>query len=165
MALAQRSSSAYQQEEYYIYKPIEKQKVQVRKKRKGKVGKTASQKFKMILEVLFCFGIAFIMIFRYVSITEASHQLSRYQKELKELQTANEQMQIAIERSIDLKKVEEIANTQLNMKQPDKYQMVYVDLKKQDYAELVNPNLYETPNNQWFAVIFKAISNVLEYLY
>jgi hypothetical protein len=51
------------------------------------------------------------------------------------------------------------------MRRPEKYQMVYVELEKNDYAEIVNEQAYDSGRHGNFANILGVIHNVLEYLY
>jgi cell division protein FtsL len=165
MLAAQKGSNAYQyqQQEYYTREQQQELNQYPKVKSKTKVKKIS--KLKMILSVLICFSIAFGIMLRYVAITEANNKVSSYKRQLSQLQRANEQMQVELDRSIDLKKVEEIAKSKLGMRRPEKYQMVYVELKKNDYAEIVNEQAHDSGRHGNFANILGVIHNVLEYLY
>jgi cell division protein FtsL len=160
---AQKSSNAYelQEDEYYI--PEHKSPQKVRKSFKQQSQVKGTDKIKTILGILICFAVAFCILLRYVTITEASNKIDGYKKQISQLERLNEQMQVEIDRSIDLKKVEEIARTKLGMRRPEKFQMVYVKLDKSDYAEIVEQPMDNTNKNR-FAAVVTVINNVLEYL-
>ena len=56
------------------------------------------------------------------------------------LVTANEKLQFEIDRSLDLKKVEAVAQNELGMRRAEKYQTVYIDLEQVDYVEKTAKN-------------------------
>ncbi|MGE4283691.1 MAG: hypothetical protein AB7G87_08215 [Clostridia bacterium] len=163
MLAANKSSNAYQFQEQndYIpdYEPREKQRESIKPQPKVK----AVGKLKTISGIFICFAIAFCILLRYVSITEASNKIDGYKRQLSDIQRVNEQMQVEIDRSIDLKKVEEIARTKLEMRKPEKYQIVYVKLDRSDYAEIVELQEHKLQNRNITRIV-NAISNVLEYL-
>ncbi|NLY42442.1 MAG: hypothetical protein GX066_00375 [Clostridiaceae bacterium] len=123
------------------------------------------QKIRTLLQVLLCFGVAFFIILRYAAIAEESSQVEAYKKQLNQLKRNNEQMQVELDRSINLQKIEEIAKNRLGMRRPEKYQIVYVTIEKKDYAEVV----YEQPDKDnrlgGLSTLMTIINNVLEYLH
>lgn len=156
------SSSAYkyQQQEYYVPKRrFDEQRV-------IKIKEYSEQKNKMktVFGVLVCFAIMFLIIFRYTAITEASNTVSSYKKELNNLQRVTEQTQVQLDRSIDLKKVEEIAKNRLGMSRPEKSQIVYVKPKKNDYSEVLGNQYGSVQNSSPWVGFLSTITNVLEYL-
>jgi cell division protein FtsL len=162
---AQKSSNAYKYQEQEQYISSRQPKSNENKTVKLKPEARGIEKLKTILGVLICFGVAFCIIFRYAAITEASNKIDNYKKQLSQIKRVNEQLQVELDRSIDLKKVEEIARTKLGMKRPEKYQNVYVKLKRNDYAEVVDRQLEDNNQQGGFAIINRIINNVLEYLY
>ena len=165
LSATQRGNTAYRLEEY-DYQPYE------RKKRSEEVKKAKVQqkpkkqdKLKTMLSIMAAFAVAFIMLLRYVAITEASSNVDRLKKELANLQSANQHMQVQIDGSVDLKKVEEVAINKLGMRRPEKYQTVYVNLKQTDYAEVVGGKKGKAKTQGNFGLIMNSITNVLEYLY
>ena len=94
--------------------------------------KTHSVKFSGIAIVAV---FAFLVLCRGVMITDKSADLDRKRNELNALITSNEKLQVEIDRSLDLDKVEAIATTELGMRRAEKYQTVYVDLEQTDFVE------------------------------
>jgi cell division protein FtsL len=156
------SSSAYkyEQKEYYVpRRQVEEHKV-------VKIKEFAEQKNKMktVFSVLVCSAITFFMIFRYTAITEASNTVNSYKKELNNMQRITEQTQVQLDRSVDLKKVEEIAKNRLGMDRPEKSQIVYVKLKKNDYSEVLGEKYASTGKSTLWLGFLNTITAVLEIL-
>lgn len=165
MPVTQRGNTAYRLEEY-DYQPYErKNRSEEVKKPKVQEKPKKQNKLKTMLGVMLGFAVAFVMLLRYVAITEASSNVERLKKDYANLQAANQHMQVDIDRSVDLKKVEEIAINKLGMRRPEKYQTVYVNLKQPDYSEVVDGQKDSTKTQGTFALIMNSITNVLEYLY
>ncbi len=94
--------------------------------------KSHSVKFSSIaIVVLF----AFLVLCRGVMITDKSAGIDKKRNELNALITSNEKLQVEIDRSLDLDKVEAIAIGELGMRRAEKYQTVYVDLEQTDFVE------------------------------
>ncbi len=94
-----------------------------------------------------------------VMVIYAADKVQDLKNELATISAANNKKSMEIERSIDLKKVEELAISKYNMQRPDKNQTVYVSVAQQDYAEVVKPegiNIFKTASGH--------IKKVLAYL-
>ncbi len=162
-----KSSNAYKYEAapYYIpeQEPKREPKRQQRKKKQQEPKK--QNKAKMLLSLFTCFAITFLIMFRYVAIAEASNTVTRYKNELNEVQKVNEQLQVELDRSIDLKTIEKTAKNKLGMQQPKKYQVVYVQLDNDDYSEIIAPDMERRKPQGVVSLVMGKITNVLEYLY
>lgn len=164
MPAAQKSSSAYKIQELAYDIPEHEEKRRISRKRKAKNEMGGREKFKTICTVLVCFGVAFYIILRYAAITEANSKVESMKKQLTKLESANQQTQVELDRSIDLKKVEEVAENKLGMQRPEKFQTVYVNLQSNDYAEVAKQP-EKVKKQGIFGMMMKRITNVLEYLY
>lgn len=112
------------------------------------------------------FGIFAIAIGSLVTnaiIIEKSSTLNEMQAQLTELREENKKKTIDIESNLDHKRIEDIAINELGMKRPDKYQVVYVNVEQNDYAEVM-----QKPEQSGFAstfgVIGAGISDFMEYI-
>ncbi len=99
--------------------------------------KLAAKRRTMLVRVGICFAIAFIIVGRYVSINEANTKISELKKEYNNIVATNQDIQAKIDKSIDLKKLQMIANEKFGMVRPERYQMFYIDMNLADYAENV----------------------------
>ena len=146
-------SSAYKYERTYE-EPKKKVKKGVSKKRK-----TAGFG-RSVLAFMAVTGLAFVLLFRYACITEMSSQLTKLKGEYDEVQSVAVAKEFELEQEIDLKRVEEIATTELGMQRPEKHQIVYVDMQNSDYTEGSKP---ASDGNGFFAVITGAWEKLWEY--
>ncbi|MCX7715613.1 MAG: cell division protein FtsL [Clostridia bacterium] len=126
-------SVAYQLEQEEKRQRIEKTK----KREKAAIRK--AQKVKNI-KIMFCTVLialaAFLMVSRYVEVYETEKQIAKLQKQLAEAEALTCQKMFELEQSVDLKTVEDIATTKLGMQRPEKYQIVYINVKKEDSTEV-----------------------------
>lgn len=76
------------------------------------------------------------MISRNVAVYEGKNEVQDLQKELNTLREYSSQKAFEIDRSLDLESIEKEAEERLNMARPEKYQMVYVNIKQDDVTEV-----------------------------
>ena len=108
------------------------------KERRATVNKSKATKSKFaLLKIAVCFAVAFMIVVRYVAINEANSKISELKKEYSSIIAANQDLQAKIDKAIDLKKLQIVANEKFGMVRPERYQMFYVDMQLDDYAENV----------------------------
>ena len=73
-----------------------------------------------------------------VLLMQAKSTVKSMETELATLSETNNIKRIQLEKSVDLKKIEEIAISQYGMQRPDKNQIVYVRVVQSDYGEVIN---------------------------
>lgn len=110
------------------------------------------------------FAVALGLLFTNAMIIEKSSTVNDMQNELSELTEANNQMVLDIEKNLDLKKIEEIAINELGMKRPDKYQVVYVNVQQNDYAEVAKAEKESSGFAATFGAIGSSIGQFMEYI-
>ncbi|MBQ2896914.1 MAG: hypothetical protein IJE46_01135 [Clostridia bacterium] len=106
------------------------------------------------------FLMVFTVVLRYTMINEMTAQINTLEKQLQEITAANEQQTVYLDRSSDLKNVEQTAQTQLNMGIPQSHQVVNVTLNMKD--KTVKP---ANGTNGFITSAKNIISYCLEYLY
>lgn len=106
------------------------------------------------------FLMVFTIVLRCTIINEMTSQINTLEKELQEITAANEQQMVYLDRSGDLKSVEQIAHDSLNMGIPQSHQVVNVTLNMKD--KTVKP---ESNTNGFITSAKNFISYCLEYLY
>ena len=108
-----------------------------------------------IFRVLIFVACAFVVLLRGVMITDKNTTVQNKQEQLEATITANEKLQVEIDRALDLNKVETIARDELGMRQAEKYQTVYLNLSQTDYVEkIAKPELQ----------IGQFLNNIVSYL-
>ena len=144
-------SNAYQYERKTVQPPVRKV---VKKVRVQKKNKTAMRGM-----ILLCASIiaAFGILLTNSQILEQNAKIDEMQKKL---DTVNAQVvagQFAIERGMDLGKIEDEAEGRLGMQRPTKAQTVYVDMGNHDYAETAEPRVEKK------SILTLIADNLLEY--
>lgn len=92
-----------------------------------------------VFSFLLATALAFTLLGRYSVITEKTAQIEALKKEYNAVNSVVVAEEFEFEKSIDLKKIEEIATTKLGMQRPEKHQMVYIAMDNQDYCEVTTP--------------------------
>jgi len=117
---------------------------------------------KKLLALTFILAITgvFVILWRTAIITNMNTQVSELNNKLNVYYSQNEQTAVMLDRTTDLKYVENVARERLNMAVPQAEQKVYIDVNIPDSVEI--------PVKQERGIlkgIKKFINNCLEYLY
>ncbi len=83
---------------------------------------------------LFTFIVAFVCLF--AINTQKETEINENISELKKIEESNSVLQAEIAKNINLKEIEEIAKTKLNMQKPAAHQIVYINIPKKSYTVL-----------------------------
>ncbi len=118
------------------------------------------KKNKAILFVLIGFALVFTMSYRNALISQNYSNIKTLEKKLAVVQKENEQLEVNIETSMNLKNIEKSAKDMLGMQKIADVQTVYVDLPREDYVEPVTEEVENTNEMSWFSEIWNM---VLEY--
>ncbi|MBQ7792350.1 MAG: hypothetical protein IJ367_02515 [Clostridia bacterium] len=84
------------------------------------------------------------LILQNVQITEQSNKNAKLKTQYAELYSSNKKKEIEINQKIDLKTVEELAVASYNMNRARKEQIVYIDVKGQDYGVMAKAPTQDT---------------------
>ena len=103
----------------------------IEKKRKKE--KQLSHIKAVVLIAFFIVG-GFSLVLQNVQITEQSKKNANLKSEYAELYSANKKKENEINKKIDLKTVEDLAVASYNMNRARSSQIVYIDVKGQDYG-------------------------------
>ena len=106
------------------------------------------------------FLMVFTVVLRCTIINEMTSQINSLEKELQKITAANEQQMVYLDRSGDLKSVEQTAHDSLNMGIPQNHQVVNVTLNMKD--KTVKP---ESKSNGFITSTKNFFTYCLEYLY
>ncbi|MBP3337216.1 MAG: cell division protein FtsL [Clostridia bacterium] len=148
----------YQTSAIPAYKPYENPNIHIKKgtpkpavRKKHKI----SPALKAVLLSLFAFSV----LCRGVIITDKANQISETKKELAKIEAQNQEMQVEIEKALDLSRIEQLASDKLNMRRPEKYQICYINLDRVDYVEKA-----EGTSNAPIERAAKLFNNIKSYL-
>ena len=137
----------------------ERQKRELEEKRKRKLAlkQEKKQHHKNIALIIGGFLLLLAISYRNSLITERFSEIQNMKQELSAVQKTNEQTQVSIESSLNLKNVEQSAQEKLGMQKLDKSQKVYITLPKEDYTEIANENAISDSESEkklnWFQKI------------
>ena len=127
---------------------------------KPKIKKTRHIAFKDVFAYAVITLLAFTLLFRYACITEMTARLAKLKEEYNKAQSVVVAKEFEMEQNIDLRKVEEIATTELGMQRPEKHQIVYIDMKNSDYTE---STVVKEDKGGFFASLAGTFKRVWEY--
>ena len=119
-------------------KSFENQRVQKKVAIKPLPARSTIPKSKMMFCVMFMVAISFIVLYRYSVISELNFSMGNLNEEYSKLTDENRKLEVDIATSINLDRVKEIAETQLNMHKPESYQVVVVSIPKNNYSVVVD---------------------------
>lgn len=109
---------------------------------------------------IIAFSAAF-MISKFVAVNETAGEIKRLNNELDSMRAYTSQRIFEMEQSIDLSEVEEIATTRLGMQRPESYQIIYVDVDKNDISEVTAGDV-EGARNDVKSFAGKIKENIME---
>ncbi len=79
---------------------------------------------------------AVFMVSQFIKVNESQTALSTAQENYLFEESVTAQKAFELEQSIDLSKIEKEATTRLGMQRPEKHQIVYVDIKRDDTTDM-----------------------------
>lgn len=119
----------------------------VLKKKQAKEKRLNHLKVAIVIAFFIIGGISLIL--QNVQITEQSNKNAKLKAQYAELYSSNKKKEIEINQKIDLKTVEELAVASYNMNRARKEQIVYIEVKGQDYGVMANATpIQQEPQNQ-----------------
>jgi len=124
----------------YNYEPVPEYQDYQRQDKKQKVvivrRTKAIIRFKAVLCILIFFALGIFILARYSMINQEKRNINKLKADLNEINQVNTQIQVELNRKVDLGEVEKEAIQKLGMQYPDKNQMIYVQIPKTDFTEV-----------------------------
>ena len=112
---------------------------------------------KNIALIIGMFLLLLTISYRNSLITERFKEIQNTKQELASVQKTNEQTEVAIESSLNLKNVEKAAKKKLGMQKLENSQKVYITLPKEDYTESASQEITKEDNANWIQNITQKI--------
>lgn len=135
---------------------LKKQNTQKKEKRKIK------PKIKLVFYIAVGFSILFAISYQNSLITESFNKKEELKKNLGAIEKENEQLQVNIEKSLNLSKVEQSAKELLGMQKLDNSQKIYINLPKKDYIETNTEEIIVNEEGNFWE---KLIKNIIEKIF
>ena len=105
-------------------------------KKKNGISKKEHEKRKsQLCSVLVIFALLVIISYRNSLITEEFKAIQDLKNDLSSIEKENKQIEVTIEGSLNLNKIEKIETEQLGMQKRTVEQTIYTELPKEDYVE------------------------------
>lgn len=139
-------STAYE----YEYQQQEEVQNQLReeKRRAARQLKKKNKTTRRIVSYILVAGLAAgFLVSKNVAVSDTGKEIESLQAELAAQQTYTSEKTFELEQKIGLTTIEETAMTKLGMQRPDKTQVIYVDIKKDDYTERTVKEVEGLKNN------------------
>ena len=129
------------------------------KQRKEAIKMEKKKHNKNVAFIVTIFLILLAISYRRTLINEKFSAIQKEKATLSSLQKTNDQLEVSIESSLNLKNVEEVAKEKLGMQKLENDQKVYVNLDKKDYVEPSTDEIEITATEEqnWFIKIINKI--------
>jgi hypothetical protein len=117
-------------------------------------------KKQVVFKATVIIGILFFMIFRNAKLQEKIYQIQTLKLTITELQKETDQLEVAIQNSLNLNTVEQSAKELLGMQKLTVKQSVYIELPKKDYVEPKMQEVIIKEDNSLFTRLSKRIKDL-----
>lgn len=149
------------------YEPIKKKypkKSTIKNNKKtNKIQKKQKIKHKKVtLYVTLGFLLLFTMSYRNALISQDYSKIKTLETKLAAIQKENEQLEVNIETSTNLKNIEKSAKDMLGMQKISDVQTVYVELPREDYVEPATEEVKTTTEQNWLQEIWNMILDYIK---
>ena len=138
-------------------KTKETSKKQIKKKQQQKEKRELKIEVKVIAYIAIGFSVLLAISYRNSVINEKFTQNKSLKTSLAALQKENQQLEVNIENSLNLKTIEQSARELLGMQKLEQSQTVYINLPKQDYIEPASEEIIEEDDENLWQKIIKFI--------
>lgn len=137
-------STAYE----YEYQYQEETQLREEKRKAARQVKKRNKTTRRIVAYVVWAGLAAsFLVSKNVAVSDTSKEIENLQAELAAQQTYTSEKTFELEQKIGLTSIEETAMTKLGMQRPDKTQVIYVDIKKDDCTERTVKEVEGLKNN------------------
>lgn len=103
-------------------------------KEKRRMRNNAKVKWKAVFGIIAIFSLCLVLMYRYALITEMGLTATRSEKEYNQIKDENSRLRVEIEKQTDINTIRKIAEDKLGMHKPDKNQIVYIYVPKNDFT-------------------------------
>ncbi len=147
--------------EYDVYEHNEVLKEKKRRRNNAKA------KWKVVLGTVAVFALCFVLLYRYALITEMGLTAIKIEKEYNQIKNENSRLRVEIEKQTDINTIRQIAEEKLGMQKPDKSQIVYIYVPKNDYTVVSEDygNKEDLGNKDALSTILDKVNKFMSILY
>ena len=105
---------------------------------------------------------AIFMIVQFIKVNETQSALNAAREKFRFEEAVTAQKSFELEQSIDLSKIEQEATSRLGMRLPEKHQVVYLNVKKDDMTERTADEV-EGVTNRFISGMKYIVSHIVEF--
>lgn len=134
-------------------------------KEKKKYKTNSAVKLKVVFICLMAFGACFLLMYRYAIITEMNNDIIEINREYNRVKNENSILRVKIENELDIDKIRQAAESRLDMQKPDRSQIVYLNIPRNDATVVLDDRVNATQNTGSFAAFADRIGKFLKLLY
>lgn len=163
MVVADNRAYDYSRHEYLEQSPQQQEKKLPKRnlKKKPKHG-------VHILNIIFVFAVSIFLISRYAYIAEINFNNKQLDKQIKQAQTENTDLNVQLMKSVNLENLEMVAVKKLQMQYPDVMnQIVYIQVQQIEADVAMNNDYHDVADiqeNKYLASVKGVVGNVLKVL-
>lgn len=130
------SNLAYEYEPQTARKKEPQQNKKKTVKRNHKQMHSKSKNIRRMCAIIVLAFSAGFMISKFVTVHETQQKIASLEKTLTAMESATSQQIFDLEQSVDLTEIEREATSRLGMQRPEKYQTIYVNVKRDDVTDM-----------------------------
>jgi len=101
-------------------------------------GGESRKKVRVFLVILLVFAAFFSIITRYGQMTKLNYEIADLKEELITQNAVNSAFSVDLEKKTNMMKIRHAAETELGMQEPDKYQIIYIDVPRANSIEVAD---------------------------
>ena len=122
-------------------------------------------KIRAVFPVILIFIFGFAAMYRYAALTELNYSINSTKREYNEMKKENSRLRMEIDSSMDLKKVQELAESKLGMHKPDMFQTIYLAVPKSDFTKVAEQYAVKNESNGSLEKVFNKIGELTKILF
>lgn len=119
-------------------------------------------KLRMVMAILAVFAAGLAVMCRYAIITRIGYQINQRQKAYEMIRNENSLLRVQIETKTDLNEIKEIAENRLGMQMPDKNQIIYIKVPRNDYTVLMSADAKDEKNENAMSKLINRAAGFLK---
>ena len=109
-------------------------------------GRESRKKVRVFLVILLVFAAFFAIITRYGQMTKLNYEIADLKESLITQNAVNSALSVDLEKKTNMIKIRHAAETELGMQEPDKYQIIYIDVPRANSIVVAEQNV--SPNEE-----------------
>ncbi len=119
-------------------------------------------KLKIVALLITGFSVLFAISYQNSLISESFNRKEQYRKEMEALSKTNQQIEVGIENSLNLKNIEDVAKEKLGMQKLNNSQKIYVSLPKEDYVAPATEQIVMEEDLNFFQKLIRGFTKSIK---